>query len=186
MPIFDILINAVKTMPDWVWHSFQCVGAIGTVSTAWIAQQQIHQANRQQKGSKSLEAAERYETDAILDAALRRIRETQLKPRRLRNRTQLRIDIVTILNYLDGIAIGVKQGFYDEKIVRGHLDAIVKDHYTEFLSPEASDYAREIGYGLEWWPELVKLEKKWDNKGNSVSRALISLVRRLKMAGPKK
>jgi hypothetical protein len=31
----------------------------------------------------------------------------------------------TVGNYLDGIAIGVRQGFYDEAVVRDHLEAML-------------------------------------------------------------
>ena len=64
----------------------------------------------------------------------------------------------TVGNYLDGIAIGVRQGFYDEAVVRDHLEAIMRDHTKEFLSPEMR---KAMDLGDEDFSQLTDLISSW-------------------------
>jgi hypothetical protein len=47
--------------------------------------------------------------------------------------TDQKSDALTVLNYLDGIAIGVEQRLYVEELANDHLQPIVKSHLNEII-----------------------------------------------------
>lgn len=160
-------------IPDWLWHLFQCIGAVGTIVAALVAWLQIGNLRKQQCGWKSLEVCERYETDAILDTALRRIRAASLLPWHRRKIWEVRTDITTVLNYLDGIAVGVQQGFYDEKIVRAHLEPVIRAHVEEYFS---GGLPEKYGYEPTAWCELAWLLERWDSQPTSLKRLILEMA----------
>jgi len=66
--------------------------------------------------------------------------------------------MATVMNYLEGIAIGVQQGFYNDAIVRDHLEDIMRDHVSEFLAPAVVQAA---GWGSNEYGRLTTLLGKW-------------------------
>jgi len=69
--MFEYLSNL--TWADW-WSAIQGVAIIATAIIAWW---QIGSLKRQQKGWKTLEVCERYESDPVLDAALKALRKAR-------------------------------------------------------------------------------------------------------------
>ena len=67
-------------------------------------------------------------------------------------------DAIIILNYLDGIAIGVSQGLYVEELARDHLHIIVRTYVDDLFNAETqkkfglkkSDYTFLIGMDGRW------------------------------------
>ena len=53
-------------------------------------------------------------------------------------------DAVVILNYLDGIAIGVGQGLYIEELAHDHLNNIVEYHVAKLLKSSSKPIFKEI------------------------------------------
>lgn len=139
------------------WDALQAAGTFFAAGIAWF---QISSFKRQQKGWETLKACERYESDPILDACLRTIREVRKADGGLPAGAQsVSVDIITILNYLDGLAIGVRQGFYDAKIVRDHLEPVIRFHVDEFLD---ADVARLLRIKDSDFRLLRDLVKEWD------------------------
>jgi hypothetical protein len=120
-------------MAEWatVWSAVQ---AIGTISAIGVAAYQIHALRRDQKAWRTLEACERYERDPALTKICECLRDARDKGELDRDPRPFRLEASTLLNYCDGIAIGVVQKFYVEKIVQDHLEPIIRDHVEEFLS----------------------------------------------------
>jgi hypothetical protein len=120
-------------MAEWIaiWSAVQ---AVGTIAATAVAAYQIHALRRDQKAWPTLEACERYERDPTLTKICECLRDARDKGKLDENPRPFRLEASTLLNYCDGIAIGVVQKFYVEKIVKDHLAPIIRDHVEEFLS----------------------------------------------------
>ncbi len=125
---------------NWPWDMLQAVGAlvqaVGVVAAAIIAWWQISALRRQQRGWETLKACERYDTDVILDGALKTLRDKRDTGQLKQDPRPYRLEMTIVLNYIEHVVIGVNQGFYDEQIVKDHLETIMRDHVGEFLDPD--------------------------------------------------
>lgn len=63
-----------------------------------------------------------------------------------------------ILNYLDTIAICIRQGVYDEDIAKDHLQNIVKKQCGLYLNPQI---VGQIGSSMAQFPDLDLLYRRW-------------------------
>ena len=68
-------------------------------------------------------------------------------------------DAVVILNYLDGIAIGVGQGLYIEELARDHLKNIVEYHVSKLLKSSSKPIFKEIDENNYLF--LIDMNSKW-------------------------
>ena len=152
----------VSKFPHWVWDLFQAFGAVGTIIAALVAWYQIGELRNQNKGWNTLERCNMYDTDPILDMALRSLRVAMRKGRLNRG---VQVDAVTVLNYLDGTAVGVFQGFYVEETVRKHLESVMRGHWAELVMVDG--IANIMDYSPSDWQALADLLKLWDNSANS-------------------
>jgi hypothetical protein len=143
--------------PSWPWDLIQAIGSIATAAVAWW---QISSLKNQQKGWKTLEACERYESDPVLHDVLLKLRDARDSGQLYKTPRTFRAETATLMNYLDGIAIGQAQGFYNKAIVRDHLEGIMKDHVGEFLSP---DLASRMELDTTGFARLRALIAEWDN-----------------------
>lgn len=63
-----------------------------------------------------------------------------------------------ILNYLDTIAIGIRQSVYDEDIAKDHLRNIVRRQCGLYLNPKILG---SIGSSISDFPDLFALHGRW-------------------------
>ncbi len=68
-------------------------------------------------------------------------------------------DVIVILNYLDGIAIGVGQGLYIEELARDHLKNIVQYHVSHLLDPSLKLKFKDIDQNN--YSFLIDMNTKW-------------------------
>jgi hypothetical protein len=68
-------------------------------------------------------------------------------------------DAIVILNYLDGIAIGVGQGLYIEELAREHLRNIVEYHVSLLLKSSAKSSFKDIDENDYLF--LIDMHSKW-------------------------
>lgn len=119
---------------DWMtaWATIAtAVATFGLVGVAWY---QLGAISKNQKEWETLKACERYDSDPILDRVLCVLRDA-------RNSGELfsapvskySLEYRTVLNYFEGLATGVEQGFYIETIVRDHMSEIIQFHMSEGL-----------------------------------------------------
>jgi hypothetical protein len=78
-------------------------------------------AERRVREWETLKACQRYDFDPVLNDATRRIWIASRCGTDYRHEDVDRRDIILLLNYLDGIAIGIEQGLYIESMVQDHL-----------------------------------------------------------------
>jgi hypothetical protein len=145
-------------MAEWttIWSAVQAVGTIGALG---VAAYQIRALRRDQKAWRTLEACERYERDPTLTKICECLRDARDKGELDKNPRPFRLEASTLLNYCDGIAIGVVQKFYVERIVKDHLEPIIRDHVREFLSDQM---APRIEIDPKSFARLVEMINRWD------------------------
>lgn len=142
--------------PNWPWDFWQMVGTFAIAGVAWW---QIGSLKRQQRGWNTLEACERYERDPVLNAVLMKLRDARDGGDLGAHPRNYRAETTVLLNYLDGIAIGVAQRFYNKRIVRDHLEQIMRDHVAEFLEP---GFAARMELDTTGFARLRGLLREWD------------------------
>lgn len=124
---------------------------------------QINEARAEAARNRTITACDRYDTDPILDRcclALVKARKDGL----LEGKPQdYRIEIFTILNYLEGIAIGVEQGLYVEEIAKSYMEPILKAYVELYvltgLSERADPRKGKDQFGS--YGKLVEMCNKW-------------------------
>jgi hypothetical protein len=109
---------------------------------------------------ETLEACERYESDPVIHKILICLRDARDDKSLTENPRKFRAEISLLLNYLDGLAIGLFQGFYNKNIIRDHMESIIRDHVAEFLD---SDFAKKAALDGNGFPSVVKLIREWDD-----------------------
>ena len=149
---------AISHDGSFPWDFLQAVGTGAAVAVAWY---QLWKLRKDQRGWETLKMCERYDTDPLLDTALREIKKVRDANSLKTHAFNVRLDITTILNYLDGIAIGTLEGFYDERIVRDHLEEIAEGHVKEFLDP---DVLANMQFTANYWPYIQRLLRQWQRK----------------------
>lgn len=132
------------------------------IATATIAWRQIHLLRRDQKNWETLKACEKYDTDPVLMAALQILRDARNSGELTSKPKTYSLEMITILNYFEGIVIGIEQRFYNEDIVYDHLKPIIEDHVSEFLSEPSrtaildgqSDSYSRLTHKLDEWKRV--------------------------------
>jgi hypothetical protein len=95
--------------------------ALATVILILIGFFQIRAIRKQNQRWHTLSVCERYTTDPILDGSLKSLRKLHNEGTFDAECKKHTTEIITVLNYLDGIAIGIYQGLYLDELARDHL-----------------------------------------------------------------
>lgn len=155
-------IATTMTDPNAPWDFWAaigtCLGGTATVFAVAVAGYQILELRRQQKGWESLKACERYDTDPILNNALKELRKARKAGTLTNDPAQLSLEIITVMNYLESLATGITQRFYVEKVIREHMEPIIEFHVNEVLNAEIM---RKLGFESADYQRLAELCKKW-------------------------
>ena len=90
-------------------------------------------AERRTREWETIKACERYNFDPVIEAATHRIWEKSNKGTDYKRPEVDQRDLVVVLNYLDGIAIGVGQGLYIENLVKDHIGPLFDHAVTKYF-----------------------------------------------------
>ncbi len=157
--------NIDFSSPIWIgfWTAAQAISSIAVAAIAWFQiasfRKEQNAQRRSQKNWQTLKACEKYDTDPILTESLKILRDARNSGDLRVNPEKYTLEMITILNYLDGIMIGIEQRFYDEDVVHDHLKPIIEDHVAEFLS---EPYRSAILSGqLDSYSRLTGMLDKW-------------------------
>jgi hypothetical protein len=126
-----------------------------------VALYQIRVTKKEAAKWRTIEACERYDVDPILDAALRRLHSSRLDGKLDSKLEVLKPDLTTVLNYLDGIAIGIAQGVLIEEIVKDQMEPIFHSHFEKYFTDKMMNGA---GLDKEHFVHLAALMAKWNRK----------------------
>jgi len=147
------------------WSVVTGIGTVGialaTASVACVAWYQISAARGEERKGRTLEMVQKYDHDPILDRALRRLARARDGKLLSANPIVYRMDIFVVLNYLETMAIGIRQGLYIEPMVRDFMEPIVKDHIDEFVH---GGLIKAIGVDQADFEHICDLAKKWAQK----------------------
>lgn len=122
--------------PDFWIAIGTAVLAVATVTLILIGLRQISAIKKQNRRWQTLAACERYTFDPIVDGCLRTLRKAHTEGKFKNEATEAknyRLEATTVLNYLDGMAIGIYQGLYMDDLARDHLEQVVIGHVDEYL-----------------------------------------------------
>ena len=143
----------------------QWITAISTVAIAiaavWqlpLIRKQIRAQREEQKKWATVAACERYDTDPTLHAITQRIWTASSQGRDYTNLDLLRHDVISLLNYLDALAIGVEQRLYIEEIVKDSMQLVIKKAVEQFLLTDPPGKFCET----EGYENLIHLYRKWN------------------------
>jgi hypothetical protein len=126
-----------------------------------VALYQIRVTKKEAAKWRTIEACERYDVDPILDSALRNLHSSRLDGTLDASLEKLKPDLTTVLNYLDGIAIGIAQGVLIEDIVKDQMEPIFRSHFEKYFTDRMME-----GAGLDkgHFGHLVALMSKWNGR----------------------
>jgi hypothetical protein len=155
--------------PEWISAAAASITTFVALCAAWIAYDQLGElvkerniaANRERQW-RTIDACQGYINSEILERAKTRIWEARSKGQneRLQDVGSVKRDAIFILNYLDGVATGVKQGVYVKEIVRDNLDTIITMAVHDFIENGMGDF----GIDSTAFPELIKLANEFRGK----------------------
>lgn len=113
---------------DWT-----AITGIATAILVAVAYVQISAARGEAQISRTLAACERYDLDPLLDQICRTLADARDDGSLEKDPRKYRIEIFSILNYLESIAIGVDRGLYDNSVVYDLMEPIMKGYVEEYL-----------------------------------------------------
>lgn len=132
--------------------------AVATIILIVTGVYQVLAIKRENRHWQTLAACDRYNYDSILDRCLRELRDAKKAGIFFDNEKNYRLEITTVLNCLEGIAIGISQGLFIEDLVRDHMYSPVVDHVNEFLT---DGMPKKIGIDPHSFPFIEALNDKW-------------------------
>jgi hypothetical protein len=172
-PYFDSSFHndrdASMWLPDFLKDDpWKVVEAIATALTAGFAFWQVLSIRIENRKTATLAACEKYDNDPVFDNYLRELSAN--RPDVTVNPLKYRLAISTILNYLDGIAIGVAQGLYLDNLAKDHLEDIVKTYVGDYLLDTSKanamaiaqqDYRHLLALYARWFKPTVAYKPWW-------------------------
>jgi len=131
---------------------------IATGILARIAYVQIGAARIENRQTQTLLACNNYDLNQVLFECQTKIGDAKRRNCLANEAGRLSLEIKTILNFLDSIAIGIDQKLYVDDLAYSHMHRIVDGQVKELLIPEI---LQKIDCSLMDFSHLVNLNKRW-------------------------
>jgi hypothetical protein len=141
------------------------------------AAERITIADEARRREATLEAVRRFESDPEVREALRRIWHKTEQATNFAMLTEKdRFDIITLLNYFDGIASGLKQGVLDEQVAKDYLRGIIHKIVKGLLRGESGPTWKAATPIVEpeGFENLLALQARW---GMEDAQSIIEMLR---------
>jgi hypothetical protein len=120
---------------------------------------QINAQREEGKKWKTLEICAQYEFNETVSAAAGKVVQASSGDKLTDEEcAKLQREARVVLNYLDGIAIGVRQGLYIENLAKDHLKQIVKFHVDKLL---LHDNCTRLRLDPNDYQFVIAMNKKW-------------------------
>jgi hypothetical protein len=137
--IATALATVVLAIAAWLQLPMIARQVRGLSEQIRLSREAEQHAERRTREWETLKACERYNTDPVLEKATMRLwyasnGTTDYKLPGVQQR-----DIHILLNYLDGIAVGVGQGLYIETLVKDHLGPVFDHAVVEIVEKTLKD-----------------------------------------------
>lgn len=144
---------------DWRTVSIVWQGILITV-LAVTGIYQLLTIRAQAKKSHTIDICKSFATDPLLFECRKKLREGRINGDLALHPHNYAIQILTVLNYFDNLAIGIYQGVYDETMVRAYHEQPLRLNVGRYLKGD-----RAIIFNIQ--PEALKylllLANTWDN-----------------------
>jgi hypothetical protein len=134
------------------------LSAIATAALVVVGAWQISSARNERKGWETLKACERYDSDLVLDNCSRILKMARDSGDLAANPRKYTLDVIALLNYLEGIAAGIEQDLYVESIAKDHMQSVVNGLLERYVY---SPLGAGLGISEEDYSSLVSLDRKW-------------------------
>jgi hypothetical protein len=148
--------------------AWTAIGAIANVVYSCLtagllafAVYQVLSAREDAKVNRTLAACDRYDTDPVLDGVARRLARAFDDGSLRANPKEHRVDLYSIFNYFESIAIGVSRGQYDGDIVGDQLGTIIVSYVDDYILSGISGWARLPEGEEEYFNHTMMLYRKW-------------------------
>ena len=131
---------------------------------AWVAWYQIGAARQEAAKNRTILACERYDTDPILDRCCQALARAKDSGDLTGNPRAYRVEIFTILNYLESIAIGVEGKFYEAAIVKSYMEPIFRGYIEEYIKSglaQRADVLDDAKPG-DYYQSVIALCNTWN------------------------
>jgi hypothetical protein len=102
--------------------------AVLTLGLLVFAMYQVASVKRDAKINRTLAACERYDIDPVLDGITRRLSVAGRDGSLQNEPKKYSIDLNSLFNYFESLAIGVARGHYDAEIVRDQFETVMSGH----------------------------------------------------------
>ena len=129
-----------------------------TVALAAVAGYQISSARSENRITQTLLACGQYDTSPVLYHCIRRIGLAEADGSLEKDPMRYRREMMTVLNFLDSIAIGIDQDLYVERVAFDHIEAIVRTHVFDLIDSGIVDRAT---CRRDSWHRLIDRRDKW-------------------------
>jgi hypothetical protein len=96
-------------------------------------------ARQRAKEWETIKICERYNFDPVIEAATQRSWAASDGGRDYRKPGVDQRDLIIVLNYLDGVATGVRQELYIEGLVKDHIGFLFDDSVTKYIESGVID-----------------------------------------------
>ena len=134
-----------RTMQNWIIVISSFISAGATIALVWIAivqlggiKEQIKQDSNQDRRRNTLEACQRFEKDPIIKDAMKRLWNVTVNGTDYTKLTdEYKFEALTLLNYLQSLAIGIKQKVYLEEMVKDFLQERVEKEVKVLIKGES-------------------------------------------------
>jgi hypothetical protein len=147
--------------------------AIGAISNAAyciltagllaFAVYQVLSTKEDAKITRTLAACERYDIDPVLDQITRRISIAYNNGSLHTNPERYAVDLNSLFNYFESLAIGVARGHYDADIVRDQFETIMNSH-IESMNGIGNWSSGPAGLkDIDDFDKMMALNEKWKN-----------------------
>lgn len=120
---------------------------------------QILSTREDAKITRTLAACERYDIDPIMDRVTRRLSWAYDNESLRTDPDKYTIDLNSLFNYFESMAIGVSRGHYDGDIVRDQLESIMIGHIEVMTNTDWGDATGR--YDIEDFNNMMKLYRSW-------------------------
>jgi hypothetical protein len=128
-----------------------------TAGLLGFALYQVRSAKADAKINRTLTACDRYDTDPVLDKVTRRIADGLDDGSLDKNLKEYKVDLYTLFNYFESIAIGVSKGLYDRDIVCDQLKPIIIDYVDDLIISNRAGLKNPS----EDFDHMMKLYREW-------------------------
>jgi hypothetical protein len=146
-------------IPSDAWLALATFGLMGaTVLLVVVGLIQLRSIRREEQRKRTLEICAQYETNLVLHLCVTRVARARDNGNLEVNPTHYRSYMVGILNYLESVEIGIRQGLYHEGIAFDQLEAIVRGHVARYID---SGLIQRAGSDPQNFRRVVAMRDRW-------------------------